>query len=177
MKRLICIVLSVMGFAIAASAQSPENTLFGSTDGSSELYFHKGYIYKGETVISDHDLKVLLPLNLYQQASGGLKMHRQGRQLIIAGSVLGGIGLIGLAASGIALVTVDEQDLGLVGTSISSLVFSSGVTCLGVGIPFYVVGRSRASRASASYNALQTSQQVSFNFGSTRNGTGLFINF
>ena len=151
---------------------------------SSRLTYRSGDLYCGSTKLTDADMKSIMPVNLYEQANGGLNMRNHGKRLVIAGSVLSAVGIVSAAVAGSQMyrydynygyVYYDETAFAFYWTGMT--VMSSGLTCLAVGVPLYCVGQSRAKKAASAYNTSNGYPEVSFNVGSTRNGFGLFMNF
>lgn len=173
MKWFPIIVFALVCFSTNLNAQTPDKEFLNGNE--SKLYYEKGQFYLGDYKISETGLKNLLPIDLYQQASEGLQKRKKGKRLIVAGSILAGIGTIGYITSGV--LAYEDLYVGSLTLLSSMPVYLSGVACLGVGIPFYCIGGSNIDKACEKYNNSSFAKEVTFSFGTTRNGTGIFINF
>ena len=176
---IFLLVLSVF-CPYAASAQESNSTdfnddLFAGHVPYGMMSYQRGRIYLDGRALTYAEMEQVMPLDLYKQGSGGLRMRNSGKRLIIAGSVLAGVGAV-LITSGFGAAMYES---GAAPALLYLGVLSSvpGYTCLSAGIPLYCVGQSRARRASATYNARAESGQLTLNWGAAGNGLGFYLNF
>lgn len=181
MKNTIGLIFLLLVLAVccpnAASAQET-NLLEGYSAGTAlygRMSYQSGRIYLAGRALTYAEMEQVMPLDLYKQGSGGLRMRNSGKRLIIAGSVLAGVGAV-LITSGFGAAMYES---GAAPALLYLGVLSSvpGYTCLSAGIPLYCVGQSRARRASATYNARAESGQLTLNWGAAGNGLGFYLNF
>lgn len=144
------------------------------------MQYLSGNLYLDGKALTYAEMAEVMPVDLYRQGSGGVRMRNHGRRLIIAGSALTGAGLV-LTVSGCVFMRLDKGPemnpavlLAVVG---GGGVLVTGTTCLSAGIPLYCVGQSRARRAAASYNARADANKLTLNIGTTGSGFGLYFNF
>lgn len=143
------------------------------------MQYLSGNLYLDGKALTYAEMAEVMPVDLYRQGSGGVRMRNHGKRLIIAGSALTGAGLV-LTVSGCVFMMFDGLEI------VSVLAFAgggsglaTGTACLSAGIPLYCVGQSRARRAAASYNmrARADADKLTLNVGTTGNGFGLYLKF
>ncbi len=172
----------VFGESVAFSPVSAEPVPFG------RMIYEKGAIYLDGKQLTYSDMQACMPLDLYKQASGGLKMRNSGKKLMIAGGVITGASIILMVAGTAAAANniyygadgyaYAEFSAGAAFATVTGAIcIFPGVACLSAGIPIYCVGQSRAKRASATYNSRAQANQLTLNVGAARNGFGLYLAF
>ncbi len=144
------------------------------------MQYLQGNLYLDGKALTYSEMAEIMPVDLYRQGSGGIRMRGHGKRLIIAGSVLTGTGFM-LSLAGSFLMLYDNgpstSDAAVFALATGGAGLVSGITCLSAGIPLYCVGQSRARRAAASYNKRADAGQLTLNVGTANNGFGLYLNF
>ena len=151
------------------------------------LVANGGEILVGGRVLTEAEMSVMFPEYIYSSATGGMRMCRAGKGLIIGGSVLTGVGLVGFVVSNAALTrntsdvyssnfgTTDYSTLWYAYTG-SAVALSAGIALLSGGIPLLCVGKGRIRRAVNAYNQ-NYAGNYTFNVGATPHGFGLSLEF
>lgn len=190
MKRIILILaMTVLGMGAAASGLSAQTidgaqtidatnrSVVGVSSMEGVLVCYKGNMMMNGKVLTQAEMAAMFPANVFQSATGGQRMRRAGKGMMIGGGVAAGVGLVAYLGGLAALNNSENGSYGgfaLAYCGIVDFVVGSGV--LAGGIALYSVGNSRIRRAANTYNSLQH-QNYSLNFGSTSNGVGLYLNF
>lgn len=150
------------------------------------MRYDSGAMYLDGNMLTYADMQACMPLDLYNQARGGLKMRNSGKKLMIAGGVITGVSVILIVAGAASLASQAYYNEGVYYDMALGQAFAittgcvcifPGVACLSAGIPLYCVGQSRAKRAAATYNSRGQANQLTLNIGAARSGFGLYLNF
>ncbi len=189
MKKFIAVFAMMVlgiGFAGNMKAQTIEGSQTldarGSAVGVSSLEgvltSYKGNLMMNGRVLTPAEMSVLFPTNVYASATGGQRMRRAGKGMMIGGGVATGVGFVAYLA-GLAVLSNSMDNGGYAGFALAycglaDVVVGSGV--LAGGIALYCVGNGRIRRAVNAYNSSR-SQNYSLNLGTTANGFGLSLNF
>lgn len=145
------------------------------------LVANGGEILMGGRVLTEAEMSVMFPEYIYSSATGGMRMCRAGRGLIIGGSVLSGVGLVGFTVANVAVATATGTNsydpvsvyYAYVGGAVA---LSAGIALLSGGIPLLCVGKGRIRRAVNAYNQ-NYAGSYTFNVGATPHGFGLSLEF
>lgn len=192
MKRIISIlVLAALGAAVTVDdlvAQEVSDVQIIAVDGTSSpavipagmLLYSGGNIILDGRVLSDPEMSVMFPTNIYSSASGGMRMRRIGKGLIIGGSVAGGVGLVSLVAGTVGMVATESNPYGVTGSDVAivagSIALVTGIVALSGGVPLFCVGQGRMRRAVNAYNRAYM-RDYTVNIGPTDSGFGFSLNF
>lgn len=192
MKKILSIViLAAIGAAVPAhdlAAQDAADVQIIAVDDTPSpavvpagmLLYSGGNIILDGRVLSDSEMAVMFPTNIYSSASGGMRMRRAGKGLIIGGSVAGGVGLISLVAGTAGMMAAESNPYGFAGGEVAvvagSVTLMTGIVALTAGVSLFCVGQGRMRRAVNAYNRT-CSGNYTVNVGLTPGGFGLCLNF
>lgn len=141
------------------------------------LSCYKGNLMMNGRVLTPAEMSVLFPANVFASATGGQRMRRAGKGMMIGGGIAMGVGFLAYLG-GLAAINNTTGD-GYAGFVLAycgmvDCVVGSGV--LAGGIALYCVGNGRIRRAVNAYNA-QRPREYSLNIGATPHGLGLSLAF
>ncbi len=142
------------------------------------LTCYRGNLMMNGRVLTPAEMSVLFPANVFASATGGQRMRRAGKGMMIGGGIATGVGFLAYLG-GLAAINNSADDGGYAGFVLAycgmvDCVVGSGV--LTGGIVLYCVGNGRIRRAVNAYNALRP-REYSLNIGATPHGLGLSVEF
>lgn len=192
---VLCSVLGVTLFSGRLDAQNVDtvqnlnalDTVSAAAFPLGTLVAKGGEILVGGRVLTEAEMSVMFPEYIYSSATGGMRMCRAGKGMIIGGSVLSGVGFFGFVVVNAALAkntdnvyssnfgTTDYSTLWYAYTG-SAVALSAGIALLSGGIPLLCVGKGRIRRAVNAYNQNYV-RNYTFNVGATPHGFGLCLEF
>lgn len=189
MKKIISIFAVMILCACAASglnAQTVAETqtidatgqIAGVSSLQGVLTCYKGNLMMDGRVLTPAEMSVLFPANVFASATGGQRMRRAGKGMMIGGGIAMGVGFLAYLGE-LAAINNSAEYGGYAGfvlayCGVADCVVGSGV--LAGGIALYSVGNGRIRRAVNAYNALRP-REYSLNLGATPHGFGLSVAF
>ena len=189
MKKIISIFAVMILCACAASglnAQTVAETqtidatgqIAGVSSLQGVLTCYKGNLMMDGRVLTPAEMSVLFPANVFASATGGQRMRRAGKGMMIGGGIAMGVGFLAYLG-GLAAINNSAEYGGYAGfvlayCGVADCIVGSGV--LAGGIALYSVGNGRIRRAVNAYNALRP-REYSLNLGATPHGFGLSVAF
>ncbi len=189
MKKIISILAVVLLCACAASelnAQTVDGTqtidateqIMGVSSLEGVLTCYKGNLMMNGRVLTPAEMSALFPANVFSSATGGQRMRRAGKGMMIGGGIATGVGFLAYLG-GLAAVNNSSADGGYAGFMLAYcgiVDFAIGSGVLAGGIAIYCVGNGRIRRAVNAYNSMHT-REYTLNIGATPHGLGLSVAF
>ncbi len=189
MKRIISIFATLFISAVAASglnAQTVGETrtidateqITGVSSLEGVLTCYKGDLMMNGRVLTPAEMSVIFPSNVFASATGGQRMRRAGKGMMIGGGIATGVGFLAYLG-GLAAINNSSADGGYGGFMLAycgMIDFVVGAGVLAGGIAVYCVGNGRIRRAVNAYNAMRP-REYTLNIGATRHGLGLSVDF
>lgn len=142
------------------------------------LTCYKGNLMMNGRVLTPAEMSVIFPSNVFASATGGQRMRRAGKGMMIGGGIATGVGFLAYLG-GLAMINNSVDDGGYLGFTLAYcgiLDFAVGAGVLAGGVALYCVGNGRIRRAVNAYNAMSP-REYTLNFGATRHGLGLSVDF
>lgn len=173
-------------FAISASAQYLPQ----------QLEWNRGkMVDQNGVTLSESEIISAIGDEIYHETYvGAIKQYKAGGALILSGSIVAGVGLVGTIGASALLAAKYPNDLqnftstgkmpnnnryfklGVLGMTACCVLTGLGVTALSAGIPLRVIGNRRLNWVASNYNE-QNAPQAWVRFGAGEYGTGLVVNF
>ncbi len=189
MKKIISVLAVALLCACAASglnAQTVGGTqtidvteqVSGVSSLEGVLTCYKGNLMMNGRVLTPAEMSVIFPANVFASATGGQRMRRAGKGMMIGGGIATGVGFIAYLG-GLAMINNSVDDGGYLGFALAYcgiLDFAVGAGVLAGGVALYCVGNGRIRRAVNAYNAMSP-REYSLNIGATPHGLGLSVTF
>ena len=189
MKRIISI-LTMMRIGAGAVSELKAQTVgetrtidaTGQITGVSSLEgvltCYKGNLMMNGRVLTPAEMSVIFPSNVFTSATGGQRMRRAGKGMMIGGGIATGVGFLAYIG-GLAAINNSSVDGGYWGFMLAYcgiVDFVVGTGVLAGGIAVYCVGNGRIRRAVNAYNAMRP-REYTLNIGATPHGLGLSVVF
>lgn len=189
MKRIISILAMLFIGALAASglrAQTLGGTqtidvterVTGVSSLEGVLTCYRGNLMMNGRVLTPAEMSVIFPSNVFASATGGQRMRRAGKGMMIGGGIATGVGFLAYLG-GLAAINNSSADGGYGGFMLAycgMIDFVVGTGVLAGGIAVYCVGNGRIRRAVNAYNSMR-SREYTLNIGATPHGLGVSLAF